>query len=120
MLSWLTDLLLVGTLVLAVASLGYVIADRLIDDAILLIAGVLEVGLLAQLVNGVVSGATRGGGWERTVFFAYLVATPLVPPGAVFLALKEKSRWGMGIVLLSAATVAVLLVRLGQLWGTGA
>jgi hypothetical protein len=53
------------------------------------------------------------------VFFAYLVTVPLVTPVTTFLALKEKTRGSMAVVLGSAVVVAVLVARLLQLWGTG-
>ena len=94
---------------------GY--AADVVDDRVLLVAAFLELALLVQVVTGIAQGAGRSGGWEKGVFFAYLLSVPLVVPGAVLLAIKEKSRFGMAVVLAAAAVVAVFVARLVQIWG---
>jgi hypothetical protein len=54
------------------------------------------------------------------VFFAYLLTVPFISPVAVFLALKEKTRSSMLVVLGSAVVVGVLVARLVQIWNAGA
>ena len=53
------------------------------------------------------------------MFFAYLLTVPFIAPVAVFLALKEKTRSSMLVVLGSAVVVGVLVARLVQIWGVG-
>jgi hypothetical protein len=109
--------LYVGCGMLAAIALAYLVRDALIDDRVLLVAALLELALLVQVVTGIAQGAGRSGNWEKGVFFAYLLSVPLVVPGAVLLAIKEKSRFGMAVVLAAAAVVAVFVARLVQIWG---
>lgn len=101
----------VGLLFLAVF---YALRDRLINDGILLILAILEVALIVQVVVGV----SRLGGLaqEKTTFAAYLLTLPFVPPFTALLAIKEKSRWAMVTVAVGSGAVAVMTVRLGQIW----
>ncbi len=120
MLSWLSTVIYVCAVALALVSAFYLLRNRLLDDWLLLVAAVLELGLLVQLVVGVVQGATTSRDYEKAVFFAYLVTVPFVPPFATLLALKERTRWAMGILLGSALVVAVLVARLNQIWSAHA
>lgn len=118
MLAPLTLILYAGCGALAAVALGYLVRHALIDDRVLLVAAVLELALLIGAVTGIVHGAGRSGDWEKGVFFAYLLSVPLVVPGAVFLAIKEKSQFGMAVVLGAALVVAVFVARLVQIWGS--
>jgi hypothetical protein len=42
-----------------------------------------------------------------------------VLPAAVFRALKEKTRWAMGVVAVGAFGIAVMTARLQQIWNLG-
>jgi hypothetical protein len=112
--------LYVSCLALAALATWYFVADRLMDDRLLLLAAVVEVGLLVQAGIGLAQGLGRGDDWEKVVFFAYLFSVLLVPPSAAILAIKEKTRSGMALMLLAAGVIAVFVARLGQIWGTGA
>lgn len=116
MLPWLTAVVLAAAAALAVAAAVYAWRGRLLDDRLLLVLAVLEVALLGQVVVGVAQAVSTDKGYEKAVFFAYLLTVPFVAPVACFLALKEKTRWAMGVVVGSAFVVAVLVGRLVQLW----
>lgn len=116
MLSWLTATVLVVTLVYGAVALVYLVRDRIVDDRLLLALGVVELLLLAQVVVGIVLGARTDRDFEAPVFYAYLGTLPLIPPFATFVALKEKTRWAMGVVLGSALVVGIFLARLHQMW----
>lgn len=116
MLSWLTVVVLVATVLFGVVAAVHLARDTVVDDRLLLCVAVLELLLLAQLVVGIVLGLHADRDFEAPVFYAYLGTLPLVPPFVVFLALKEKTRWSMGVVLASAVVVAVFLARLTQMW----
>jgi hypothetical protein len=84
------------------------------------VVGVVEVALL---VLAVVAGLALAQGGQiqgsTGVFLAYLVGTLLALPVAVLWVLGEPSRWStvaLGVVCL---VIAVLLLRLDQIW-TGA
>lgn len=117
MLFPLTVLVFAAAGVLALAAGWYAWRDRLIDDRLLLAAAVLELGLVVQLVVCLVNlGTVTGDGAERATFAAYAISLPLVPPAVTFLAIKEKTRWAMGVIAAGAFAVAVMTGRLQQIW----
>jgi hypothetical protein len=105
---------------LAVLAGFYAWRDRLIDDRLLLTAAVLELALLAQAVLVLANvGEVSGGGSEKATFAAYGLTLPLIPPAVAFVAIKEKTRWAMGVVVAGAFAVAVMTGRLQQIWDLG-
>jgi len=74
---------------------------------------------LAQLVTGIVQLA-RGERPEQgmTIFIAYLAGAFLAVPAAGFLSLSERTRWGSVTVAAGAVVLAVLEVRLYDIWGS--
>jgi hypothetical protein len=101
---------------LFLAAVYYAVRDRLIDDRLLALAGLLELGLLIQLVTGLVGIGHIEDSTEKATFVAYLVSLPVIPLGTAFLAIKEKSRWAMGSLAVGAFAVAVMAARLLQIW----
>lgn len=78
---------------------------------------VVEAGLLFQLVIGIVLVAQGQSAARDTLeYFGYLIVALLVPAGAVLWALLERSRWSTFVLAGGALTVAVMLVRMSQLW----
>ncbi|MDK1473455.1 hypothetical protein QNO07_08495 [Streptomyces sp. 549] len=85
-------------------------------------AGMLVVTVLAlaQLVVGIVrvaSGAEPADG--SVIFFSYLVGAAAAVPAVGFLSLAERTRWGSATVAAGAVVLAVLQVRLHDIWGGG-
>ena len=120
MLYPLTVVLLVAAVVLLAVAGWYAARRRLVDDRLLLVAGVVELGLVAQLVVALAHlGRVPGDSAEQATFAAYAITLPFVPPAAVLLALKEKTRWSMGVVAVGAFAVAVMTARLQQIWNLG-
>ncbi|MDI3420269.1 hypothetical protein [Streptomyces luteolus] len=82
--------------------------------------GMAVVTLLAvvQLVVGVVQLA-RGQEPEQgtTIFVAYLIGCAACVPAAGFLSLAERTRWGSITVAAAGVVLAVLQVRLYDIWG---
>ena len=78
---------------------------------------VVLLGLLGQLVYSsfaVIGGATAKV--DTVEFFAYLIVAVMVPVAAGFWALVERNRWSTVILGVAALTVAVMLVRMNQIW----
>lgn len=82
--------------------------------------GMAVVALLAvvQLVVGVVQLA----GGEKpdqgtTIFVAYLLGALACVPAAAFMSLAERTRWGSVTVAAGGVVLAVLEVRLFDIWG---
>jgi hypothetical protein len=113
----LTVVVLAAALVCLALAAWYAARSRLLDDRLLLPSAALELGLLAQLVVALVHlGDVPGDSAEKATFAAYAITLPFVPPVAVFLALKEKTRWAMVVVAVGAFAAAVMTARLQQIW----
>lgn len=106
----------IACLVLAVATLIPLIANKRVDTPVLLGLAVIELALLVLLVIGVVNLIGTDRDVYGGTFVGYLIATALVPLIVAFLGLTEKSRWGNVVVMIGCLTVPVLIVRLDQLW----
>ena len=117
MIDWLYSLQLV--LATAAGSLAVILglAKRKPSNLSLGALAVVELGLVIQLVVSIVLVLMGQRAQSDTVeFFAYLVVALMVPVGAVFWALIERSRWATVVLGVGALTVAVMLVRMQQLW----
>ncbi|MFJ8001627.1 hypothetical protein ACIQ7D_31760 [Streptomyces sp. NPDC096310] len=82
--------------------------------------GMAVVSLLAlvQFVVGIVRLAGGDKADEGSVIFvSYLLGALLAVPAAGFLSLGERTRWGSVTVAAGAVVLAVLEVRLHDIWG---
>ncbi len=78
---------------------------------------VTELGLLIQLVASIVLVANGAQAKQDTFeFFGYLSVALLVPPAVALWALVERTKWSTVILGAGALTVAVMLVRMHQIW----
>ena len=78
---------------------------------------VVLLGLVGQLIVSifvVTAGATAA--LDTVEFFAYLLVAIMVPIGAGFWGLVERNRWSTMILGVASLTVAVMLVRMHQIW----
>ncbi|WEV24489.1 hypothetical protein OYE22_04195 [Streptomyces sp. 71268] len=82
---------------------------------------VVTVLALAQLVIGIVRLAQGDKPDESTtVFVAYLIGSACAIPAVGFMSLSERTRWGSVTVAAGAVVLAVLEVRLWDVWeGSG-
>ncbi|WP_030706204.1 hypothetical protein [Streptomyces sp. NRRL F-2580] len=80
---------------------------------------VVTVLVLAQLVIGLVKLGQGDKPDEGTVIFvSYLLGAFAAVPAAGMLSLTERTRWGSVTVAAGAVVLAVLEVRLYDIWGT--
>ncbi|MFE2363891.1 hypothetical protein [Streptomyces virginiae] len=80
---------------------------------------VVTVLVVAQLVIGLVQLARGEKPDEGTVIFvAYLLGAFAAVPAAGLLSLTERTKWGSVTVAAGAVVLAVLEVRLYDIWGT--
>ncbi|MER6197601.1 hypothetical protein ABT234_09515 [Streptomyces sp. NPDC001586] len=80
---------------------------------------VVTVLVLAQLVIGLVKLGQGEKPDEGTVIFvSYLLGAFAAVPAAGMLSLTERTRWGSVTVAAGAVVLAVLEVRLYDIWGT--
>ncbi|MFD8568125.1 hypothetical protein [Streptomyces sp. NPDC057694] len=79
---------------------------------------VVSVLALVQLVVGIVQLA-RGekAAQGTTIFVAYLIGAFACVPAAGFMSLAERTRWGSVTVAAGGVVLAVLEVRLYDIWG---
>lgn len=77
---------------------------------------IVEVLLVLLAVVSFVAMAVQGGPDQTALYVSYLIFTLLVLPVGLFWALAEKSRWGTSVLVFSAVVVAVLVVRLQEIW----
>ena len=77
----------------------------------------VELLLLAQLVLSIALVVSGASAEQDTVeFFAYLIVALMIPIGAAFWALIERTRWSTVVLGVAGLTVAVMLVRMNQIW----
>jgi hypothetical protein len=116
-----TIVVFAASALMALVALFYLWRNRILDDWLLGVAAILELGLLVQSVVALFRvGSVSGGGAEQATFAAYAFTLPVIPPAVVVLALKEKTRWAMGVIVGGVFAVAVMTARLAQIWGTHA
>jgi hypothetical protein len=79
---------------------------------------VTELLLLVQLVTTIVLVAQGQKAATDTVeFFIYVIVALIIPPAAVLWAvLDRESRWSTVVLAVAALCIAVMLVRMHQLW----
>lgn len=76
-----------------------------------------ELGLLIQLVVSIVLVINGAQAKLDTVeFFGYLIVALLVPPAVALWGLVERTKWSTVILGAGALTVAVMVVRMHQIW----
>ncbi|MFF3324223.1 hypothetical protein [Streptomyces sp. NPDC002889] len=79
---------------------------------------VVTVLAFAQLVVGIVQLARGEKAHDGTaIFVSYLIGAFAAVPAAGFLSLAERTRWGSATVAAGAVVLAVLEVRLHDIWG---
>lgn len=108
------------SLVLAAVAAVYVARDRLTDRWLLGLGGLLEAGLVAQLVVGIVRLATTDADVSGPTFVGYLLGLLLIVPASAFWALGEPSRAGTAVWVVAGLVVPFLLLRLDTIWSAGA
>ena len=117
MIEPLQTILIVASLLLAVVSGVYVALDRSPDSALVALAGLLEVGFIAQAIIGIVQVTGGDDVTSPVTFIGYLLATLLVLPIGVLWSLAERSRGATAVLIVAAVTTAFLAVRVVQLHG---
>ena len=119
MADWAAYLLIAGALAGAVWSVALMALDRRMGDPLFWLLAVVEAGLIGQLVGGVVALTRTGRDVDGPTFVGYLVTVWLVLPVGVAWAASERSRWGTGVLVVACLTVAVMVLRLRQIWTGG-
>ena len=105
---------------LSLAAMVYAVVlaarNKRIDWPVLGALGVIEVGLLAQLVVGIVQFAGTDRDVSGPFFIGYLIGSLIILPIGAFWALAESSRWGAGVLAVACLVIPILELRLHDLW----
>ena len=87
------------------------------NDATLLSVAAVELSLLVYLVGSIVRVASgeriAGEPWE---FWGYLVTALMLPLGAVYWAILERTRWSNFVLAAVGVTALVMAARMNQIW----
>ncbi|MFI6516792.1 hypothetical protein ACIBF1_14620 [Spirillospora sp. NPDC050679] len=78
--------------------------------------GAVEVLLVVQAVVGFAKLGGDEGPKDGATFVGYLLAILLIPAAGAGWGLLERSRWGPGVIVVAALAVAVMIVRMRQIW----
>lgn len=103
----------------AVAALwviGLLVLDKLANDLLFGLLGLIEVGLVANLVYGIVRFSSDGTDTSGVEYIGYLVGTLLILPAAVLWSLAERNRGGTGVLLIGILLVPFMFFRLSEIW----
>lgn len=105
-----------GTALLVVVQL---IRNRLVNRLILGLLGLIEIGLVVQLVIGIGMATDAPAGVSVATWVGYLVGALVVLPLAVGWSWAERGRGGTAVILAALVVVPYLFVRLYQVWNPG-
>lgn len=119
MIPSLATVLVVGGLVVGLWAAAAAALDRRVSGAQLVGAAVLELLLLVQAGVSLVALASGDRAVEPITFVGYWLTAVLLLPVGAFWAIGERSRWGNGVLAMTGFVVAVLVVRLQQIWAAG-
>lgn len=87
-------------------------ASNLVDGALAL----TEVVVLVQLVAGLIAVGGAPASVSKVVYVGYLVGAVLVLPVGWFWSQAERSRSGLGVLVVALLVVPFLILRLHQIW----
>lgn len=78
---------------------------------------IVEGLLLVQLAVTIALVTTGHSAHGDTVeFFGYILTALIVPPAAVAWAIVDRTRWSTVVIGISGLTIAIMLVRMWQIW----
>jgi hypothetical protein len=96
---------------------GLAVTDRRPLETIAYGLVLAEAAAVAQVLVVFVQLARGERPAEPATFTGYALTSLLVPPAGALWALAEKTKWGTAAAGVSALVLAVLTVRMQQVWG---
>lgn len=117
MIDWLTSAQIIAGLAIGLILLILGVAKRKPSNLSIGLFSLVEAGLLVQVIVSLtlVIGGARAK-TDTVEFFAYLFVALVVPLGAAFWALVERTRWSTMILAAAALTVVIMIFRMQQIW----
>jgi hypothetical protein len=87
------------------------------NDLTMGFAGVVELLLIVQLAVTISAPLTGNQPTGSLIeFYLYLVTALLIPLGAAFWAIADRSRWSTVVLGVAMLAIAVMLYRMSQIW----
>lgn len=108
--------IIVTSLLVAAYSLVTAWRDRPMDRGHLAGLAVVEVLLVVQAVLAFTKLADDQGPKDTATFVGYLLGILLIPPACAGWGMLERSRWGPAVIVVAGLSVAVMIVRMRQIW----
>jgi hypothetical protein len=105
-------------LLVAVLLVVLIVRDRRPGRVTYTLLAVLEIGLVAELVLGLVRVFGDHEGVSVAPYVGYLVGALVILPLAAGWAWAERTRNGTAVLLVGVLVLPVLFVRLHDLWAT--
>ena len=93
-----------------------IVRDLEPNDYLYAALGLLEVGMIALLVVGLVQVAGDHGDVNVAAYVGYLVGSLVILPAGFVWSVGERTRAGTGVLLVAVAVIPVLFLRIHQLW----
>ena len=115
----LASLVLYGSLALAAVLVVLAVVKRSVPGWAMWLLGVLELLLLVIAVQSIITWAGGTSPAEPVVFICYLIACIALPPIMIVWARGEPGRWGSGAAAVALIVLAVLIIRVTQVWVGG-
>jgi hypothetical protein len=108
--------IMLASLLVAAWCFVFVARDSFISRGPVVALAVIEAAVLVQTVLAIarIAGGARPA--EYATFVGYLITTVIFIPLALVLSYMERTRWGSVIAGGAAVVVAVLVLRLLQVW----
>lgn len=100
----------------AVVVLVQIVRNVLASNIVDALLALTEVVVIAQLVAGLIAIGDAPHTVSKFVYAGYLVGALVVLPIAWLWAQAERSRSGLGVLLVGLFVVAFLVLRLHQIW----
>ncbi len=117
MLEWYTPIMIWSSVAVGLLLLALGVISRPPSGFSIAALGLVEFLLGLQLVVSLTLVILGLRAETSTLeFFGYLIVALLVPPAAAAWALVERTRWSTVVLGAASLTVAVMLVRMQQLW----
>lgn len=118
-ITWLAYGLMVVSGVIVVLASFHLVRNAPVGGALLGLLGILEVGLIAQLLIGVWRLSEPGLEVARFTFVGYLGTLVLLPPATALWSAGERSRAGIALWVGMGLLVPFLILRCLQIWSAG-
>ena len=96
------------------------VRDRTPGRLLLNLLALVEVGLVAHLVLGIVTVTGSPRDVAVAEYVGYLVGALLLIPVGVVWSSGERTRGGTGVLLVAVLLVPFMFVRLADIWSAGA